>query len=47
MKASLAARLLLPAILILVSAAPTTQPRIMRVAVISGMNETGFWEALA
>lgn len=45
MKGNLAARLMLPAIL--VSAAPATQPRVLRVAVIGGMNETGFWDALA
>lgn len=27
--------------------APTTQPRTVRVAVIGGMNDTGFWEALS
>jgi tungstate transport system substrate-binding protein len=37
----------LPAILLLAGAAPATQPRVVRVAVIGGMNETGFWDALA
>ncbi|MGH7176107.1 MAG: substrate-binding domain-containing protein [Tepidisphaeraceae bacterium] len=39
--------LLFAVMLLLVSAAPTTQPRTVRVAVIGGMSETGLWDQLS
>ena len=49
MRSIRSAIILVAAFLLLAGAAPapTTQPRTVRVAVIGGMNDTGFWESLA
>ncbi|HEX3355635.1 MAG TPA: substrate-binding domain-containing protein [Tepidisphaeraceae bacterium] len=39
--------LMMTSVSIIAQAAPTTQPRSVRIAVIGGMNETGFWDAIS